>query len=45
MQSLGVNLGAVNLTLGKMRGGAKVQKWQGGYQAPEDNVQQMPKAV
>jgi len=44
-QALDVNLGALNLTLGKMLKAGKVQKWQGGYQAPEDNIQQMPKAV
>lgn len=36
-QSLNVNLGAVNLTLGKMTSKGKIGKWQGGYQAPEDN--------
>jgi hypothetical protein len=44
-KALNVNLGALNLTLGKMLKLGKVLKWEGGYQAPSGNVQQMPKAV
>jgi len=47
-QSLAVNLGAVNLSLGTMTKAQKVTKWPDGYQLPgaqSDNIHQMPKAV
>jgi len=45
--SLNVNLGALNLSLGKMVAGKKIAKWPDGYQltSATDNVHEMPKAV
>jgi hypothetical protein len=43
-EALGVNIGALNLTLGKMTAKGTVLKWEGGYQLPNANIQEMPKA-
>lgn len=44
-KTLGVNAGAVKLSLGRMAAKGKASKWQGGYQISDGNVQSMPKAV